>query len=68
MLAISAIDRVENKPQTMTIKHAHIAPAVPPFESGTSSPLVMNTHPFPKTNEYPKRERKWKFLYVVRHD
>lgn len=64
MLAISAIDKVEKIEATMTMKYDHIAPAVPPFESGTSSPIVVITHPLPKSREYPKIERKRKFLCV----
>jgi hypothetical protein len=49
MLAISAIDKVENDMPTMTIKYIHIAPAVPPFESGASMPMIDRTQPLPKS-------------------
>jgi hypothetical protein len=62
ILAISAIDRVENTEPVMTIRYIQIVPAVPPFESGTSSPTIVITHPLPKSSEYPNMERKRKFL------
>jgi hypothetical protein len=49
MLAISAIDKVENDMPTTTIKYIHIAPAVPPFESGASMPMIDRTQPLPKS-------------------
>jgi hypothetical protein len=51
MLAISAIDNVENDMPKMTIKYIQIAPAVPPFESGAIMPMVDRTHPLPKSKE-----------------
>jgi hypothetical protein len=51
MLAISAIDNVENDMPTMTIRYIQIAPAVPPFESGASMPMIERTHPLPKSRE-----------------
>jgi hypothetical protein len=68
MLAISAIDKVENDMATMTTKYIQIAPAVPPFESGASMPIMERTHPLPKSREYPKIERNLKFLWDNSHD
>jgi len=51
MLAISAIDNVEKTEPTMTTRYDQIAPAVPPFESGTRSPMVVMTQPLPKSKE-----------------
>jgi hypothetical protein len=62
MLAISAMDRVENIMMKMTIRYIHNVPAVPPFESGTSSPIIVRTQPFPRSSEYPKIDKKRKFL------
>lgn len=62
MLAISAIDKVENIELVMTTRYDHTVPAVPPLDSGTKSPIVVITHPLPKSKEYPKIERKRKFL------
>ena len=63
MLAISAMDKVENTELVMTMRYDHTAPAVPPLVSGTKSPIVVMTHPLPKSSEYPKMDRKRKFLY-----
>jgi hypothetical protein len=46
----------------MTIRYIQIAPAVPPLERGESIPIVARTHPLPSSSEYPKIERKLKFL------
>jgi len=51
MLAISAIESVAKIEPTMTIKYDHIVPAVPPLESGTRSPMIVSTHPLPKSKE-----------------
>jgi hypothetical protein len=64
MLAISAIESVAKIEPTMTMKYDQIVPAVPPLESGTRSPMIVSTHPLPKSREYPKIERKRKFLCV----
>jgi hypothetical protein len=62
MLAISAMDSVLKIMPTMTIRYIQIAPAVPPLERGESIPIVARTHPLPSSSEYPKIERKLKFL------
>jgi hypothetical protein len=62
MLAISAIDSVLKIMPTITIRYIQIAPAVPPLERGESMPIVAMTHPLPNSSEYPKIERKLKFL------
>jgi hypothetical protein len=62
MLAISAMLNVLKIMPTMTVKYIQIAPAVPPLVSGESMPIVAMTHPLPSSSEYPKIERKLKFL------
>jgi hypothetical protein len=62
MLAISAMESVLKVMPTMTIRYPQIAPAVPPFESGAIIPIIARTHPLPSSSEYPKIERKLKFL------
>jgi hypothetical protein len=62
MLAISAMDSVLKVMPTMTTRYIQIPPAVPPFESGASMPMMVRTHPLPSSSEYPKIERKLKFL------
>ena len=51
MLAISAIESVAKIEPTITMKYDHIVPAVPPLESGTRSPMIVSTHPLPKSKE-----------------
>lgn len=51
ILAISAIDSVENTWPTMTIRNIQIVPAEPPLESGTSNPIVVRTQPLPSRRE-----------------
>jgi hypothetical protein len=63
MLAISAMDSVLKHMPTMTIKYIQIPPADPPFVSGPIKPTVERTHPLPSSREYPKIERKLKFLW-----
>ena len=62
MLAISAMDSVLKVMPTMTIRYPQIAPAVPPFESGAITPMIVSAHPLPSSSEYPKIERNLKFL------
>jgi len=62
MLAISAMDSMLKVIPTMTTRYIHIAPAVPPLESGATIPMVERTHPFPSSSEYSKIERNLKFL------
>lgn len=51
MLAISAMDRVEKIELVITTRYDHTVPAVPPLDSGTSNPIVVMTHPLPKSKE-----------------
>jgi hypothetical protein len=51
MLAISAIESVAKIEPTMTMKYDQIVPAVPPLDSGTRSPMIVSTHPLPKSKE-----------------
>jgi hypothetical protein len=63
MLAISAMDSVLKIMPTITIRKIQIAPAVPPFESGPIMLIVAMTHPLPSSSEYPRIDRKPKFLW-----
>jgi hypothetical protein len=63
MLAISAMESVLKIMPTITIRKIQIPPAVPPFESGPIRLMVAMTHPLPSSREYPRIERKPKFLW-----